>query len=212
MFIFEAERRDGVMKKKKEKSKMHLSTLWIVLAASLAGIVILTFSFTYAWGVRMQNIEDTSSTDVFANFDTETIYGEKIASKDVLGAKVTAFNIWETTCPACLGEMEALEQLSGNYPPEDFKLVGVCGDLYDKNGKIKPAQLEKARGLMDNAGTSFPHIVPTPEMSKFLKGVVAGYPTTFFVDSTGHIIEYCTGAKDLKGWTEKVDSVLAKVK
>lgn len=212
IFIFGTERRAGIMKNKKEKSKMHLSTLWIVLAASLAGIVVLTFSFTYSWGVRMQNIESTSSTTSLADFETETIYGEKVSNKDILGAKVTAFNVWETTCPACLGEMEALEELSRKYPAEDFRLVGVCDDLYDKNGKLKPAQVDKAKSLMDDAGTSFPNLIPTPEMTKYFKGVIAGYPTTFFVDSSGHIIKYTTGSNDLEGWTKKVDEVLENVK
>jgi len=45
------------------------------------------------------------------------------------------FPVWETTCPACLSEMGDLEKLSKEYDPSEFKLIGMCADLYDSDGK-----------------------------------------------------------------------------
>lgn len=196
------------VKKKKKDRRIHISTLRVVSIALLAGIVALTFSFTIAWGDRMKNIEAASSADVFAEFETETLFGEPFTDEDAAKAKVTAYNVWETTCPACLGEMDALEELSGKYPPEEFQLVGICDDLYDVNGKLKQSQLKKAQSLMKDAGTTFPHIIPTKEMSAFFETIIPGYPTTFFVDSSGKILDYSSGSNDLEGWTKKVDEVL----
>lgn len=199
------------MRKKKDR-RIHTSTLRVLLIALLTGLLTLTFSFTLAWGNRMESIEKTASADVFAHYETETLFGEPFTAEDTSEAAVTAYNIWETTCPACLGEMGELEELSHAYPPEEFRLVGVCADLYDSKGELKQSQLEKAQYLMNDAGTTFEHIIPTKEMMDFITSVVAGYPTTFFVDRDGKIISYTTGAKDLEGWTRKVDEVLKEVK
>ena len=202
------------MKKEKKckREKLHYSTLWTVVASCLICLVVLTFSFTISWGLRMKTLEETSSSNVFKEFDTQTIYEEKIDNNDIIGAKITAFNIWETTCPACLGEMGALEELSKKYPADEFRLVGVCADVYDRNGNLKSDQIKKAQKLMDDAGVSFTNIIPTKEMLAFFKSVIPGYPTTFFVDSSGHILEFTSGSNDYEGWVEKVDEVLANAK
>ena len=201
-------------KKIKEKNKdrrIHRSTLQTVLIAFVVGIVALTFSFTISWGDRMKNIETTSSSDVFAEFETETLWGDAFTDEDTK-ARVTAYNVWETTCPACLGEMGALEKLSQKYPPEEFQLIGICDDLYDKSGKLKPGQVKKAQSLMEDAGVTFPNIIPTKDMSAFFKSVIPGYPTTFFVDQEGKIVSTTSGANDLEEWTEKVDEILGTEK
>ena len=200
------------MKKKKKKDKrIHMSTLWVVTAAFLIGIVALTFSYVNAWSERMKGIEEKSSSNVFEEFETQTIFGEAYSNDDAAKSKVTAYNVWETTCPACLSEMGALEELSKMFPPEEFQLVGICADLFDKNGNLKQDQLDKAQSLMNDAGTTFPHIIPTSEMSLFFKSVIPGFPTTFFVDRDGKIIDSTSGSNNLNGWTEKVEKVLSSI-
>lgn len=199
------------MKQKKDR-RIHRSTLHVVAIGLLVGIVALTFSFTIAWGKHMKTVEATASAEVFMDFETETLFGDPYTEQDTAKARITAFNVWETTCPACLGEMGELEKLSGQYPPEEFQLVGVCLDLFDVDGNLKPGQLKKAQDLMKNAGTTFPHIIPTKEMRGYFRTVIPGFPTTFFVDQNGKILSFTTGADNLAGWTQKVDKVLKEEK
>ena len=199
------------MKKNKKDKRIHMSTLWVVTAALLIGIVALTFSYVNAWSERVKVIEKKSSAKVFEEYETQTIFGEAFSNEDVAKAKVTAYNVWETTCPACLGEMGALEELSKKFPQEEFQLVGVCADLFDKEGNLKQSQLDKAQSLMNDADTTFPHIIPTGEMSLFFRSVIPGFPTTFFVDQDGKIIDSTSGSNDLEGWTERVEKVLSSV-
>ena len=199
------------MDRLKKDSRIHISTARLTVISVVIALVVLDISFVYAWGIKMKNIEEESSTDVFTEYQTETLFGEKFTSQDAAKAKLTAYNVWETTCPACLGEMGALEELSHKYPPEEFQLVGVCADLFDKYGELKQGQLKKAQSLMNDAGTTFPHIIPTQDMSRFFDSVIPGYPTTFFVDQNGKIVDSTSGSNDLEGWTRKVDEVLGKM-
>ena len=199
------------MKKEKKDKRMHMSTLWVVTAACLIGIVAMNISYVCGWSERVKLLEEKSSAKVFEDYETQTIFGETFSNEDAAKAKLTAYNVWETTCPACLGEMGALEELSKKFPPEEFQLVGICADLYDKDGNLKQDQLDKAQSLMNDAGTTFPHIVPTGDMIVFFKSVIPGYPTTFFVDRNGKIIDSTSGSNDLEGWTERVEKVLSSV-
>ena len=83
--------------KKKQDKRIHVSTLRLTVAAVLVGVVALTFSYTHAWGQRMKSIETTASTNVFADFETQTITGEAFTDGDAGSAKVIAYNVWETT-------------------------------------------------------------------------------------------------------------------
>ena len=199
------------MKKKKKDTRIHMSTLRVVVAALLIGIVALNISYVSGWSERMKVLEENSSAKVFEEFETQTIYGKQFSDEDGKRAKLTAYNVWETTCPACLGEMGALEELSKKFPLEEFQLVGICADLYDKNGNLKQSQLDKAQSLMNDSGTTFPHMIPTWEMVVFFKSVIPGYPTTFFVDQNGKIIDSASGSNDLEGWSERVEKVLSSI-
>ena len=199
------------MKKKKKDTRIHMSTLRVVVAALLIGIVALNISYVSGWSERMKVLEEKSSAKVFEEYETQTIYGKQFSDEDGKRAKLTAYNVWETTCPACLGEMGALEELSKKFPLEEFQLVGICADLYDKNGNLKQSQLDKAQSLMNDSGTTFPHMIPTWEMVVFFKSVIPGYPTTFFVDQNGKIIDSASGSNDLEGWSERVEKVLSSI-
>lgn len=112
---------------------------------------------------------------------------------------------------ACLGELDALEELSKEYDPSQFRLIGICADLYDKDGELKTDQLEKAREIINNADVTFTNLVPDQVFMDFFRATIAGFPTTFFVNSEGKIVNAIAGAKNLEQWKEYVDSELQKL-
>lgn len=194
--------------KQKRERRLHTSTLLLLGIAALVAVIVLDVSYISGWGKRDANRERIASTDVFATVDTTLLEGGTFTGENLKGAKITAFNVWETTCPACLGEMGALEELSQTYPSSDFQLVGVCTDVYDKDRELIQSQVEKGKMLMENAEVTFPNLIPTPEMYAFIRSTVVGYPTTFFVDEDGTIIASTCGAKELDAWKENVEEVM----
>ena len=193
---------------KDNQMKLHTSTLLLVAAALFAGLVALDFSFIKGWGQYEDIIEATASTDVFKTMGSMRFDGGTFTSEDLSGSRITAFNIWETTCPACLGEMGDLEELSKIYPGSEFQLVGICADVYDREGKLKESQIETGKELMENAGVTFTNLIPTPEMHTFFRSSIVGFPTTFFVDSQGNIITTSCGSMKLDDWKKTVEKVM----
>lgn len=201
--------------KKTEKTKkdwrMCTSTMRMIVAAAVIGMFILSFSFAHAWGKFEDQIESRASTTVFENVNLEDLEGNSFTMKNLEGTKLVAYNVWETTCPACLAEMDDLEELSKDYDPSEFKLIGMCADLYDTDGNVKPAQLEKAKELMQNAGVTFPNLVPDKGFMGFFRSTIAGVPTTFFVNSEGKIVDTTAGSKSHEKWKEYVNAELEKL-
>ena len=199
------------MHRKKKDKRIRTSTAKFIGMAAVVGVFILTFSFTYAWGEYEKQIESRSSADVFATTDVKDFEGQPFTVDDMAGTKLIAFNVWETTCPACLGEMGDLEELSKEYDPAEFRLVGMCADLFDTNGELKPEQLETAKDLMKTAGVTFTNLIPDRGFQDFFRTTIAGFPTTYFVDSEGKIISATAGARSLKSWEEYVNAELEKL-
>ena len=198
-------------RKTKKDRRMCTSTMKMIVTAAVIGMFILSFSFAYAWGRYEDQIESRASTTVFETVNLEDFEGNSFTKKDLEGTKLVAYNVWETTCPACLGEMGDLEKLSKEYDSSEFKLIGMCADLYDSDGKIKPAQLEKAKDLMQNAGVTFPNLVPDKGFMDFFRSTIAGFPTTFFVNSEGKLVDVTAGSKNLEDWEAYVNTELEKL-
>ncbi len=193
---------------KDDQRKLHTSTLLLVAAAFLAGLVALDVSFIKGWNQYEDIMEATTSTDVFKTLGSTRFDGGTFTVEDLSGSRITAFNVWETTCPACLGEMGDLEELSKIYPSSEFQLVGICADVYDREGRLKESQIETGKELMENAGVTFTNLIPTPEMYKFFRSSIVGFPTTFFIDSQGNIITTTCGSKKLDDWKKAVEKVI----
>ncbi|MBO6308237.1 MAG: TlpA family protein disulfide reductase [Oribacterium sp.] len=190
----------------------YTSTISMFIMAIVLGIVGFNISYVVAWGNRDKIQELNASTDVFAAIDAETLSGGSFTKDDMEKSKITAFNVWETTCPSCLGEMSTLEELSKSYPSSEFQLVGICADVYDTKGNLIPKQVDKAMAIMDNAGITFTNLIPQKDMHAFIRASVVGYPTTFFVDSEGQIVRSTAGAKELDAWKSMVESVIEEQK
>lgn len=186
----------------KKDRRMPLSTAKILAATLIAALFITTFCYTIAWGVYDRRKEIQYSDPVFAKIDADTLEGGHYSSDELKDSEYTVFNVWETTCSACLGEMPELEELSQEYDPSKIRLVGICADLLDKNGKVDESQLKKARELMQSAGTTFTHLIPDQTMMSYIDSVVLGFPTTFVVDSSGNLIRTTSGSRSLKDWEE----------
>ena len=199
------------MQKMKKDRRIRTSTVKFIGIAAVISLFILTFSFSHAWAEYENQIEARSSTDVFATIDLKDFEGQPFTGDDLADTKLVAYNVWETVCPACLGEMDALEELSKEYDPSEFRLVGMCADLYDANGGLKEEQLAQAKQLMSDAGVTFPNLIPDQGFQDFFRTTIAGFPTTFFVDSEGKIVSVTAGARGLKEWEEYVNAELQKL-
>lgn len=179
--------------------------------ALLIAVVFFTFSYTLAWGHKVDLMASQSSTDTFKNLNLETIDGDVVTSENLKDARVTLFNVWGTTCAPCVQELPILEELTHSYAPGEIQLFGMLEDSLDSRGGVVQAHLDTAKNYLTKAGATYPTLVLDEPTYAFVKTSVVGTPTTFFVDSEGNIVHVVTGANSLDGWKEQVDIALSNL-
>ncbi len=133
--------------------------------------------------------EEPSEEDGDAiRFTTYTLDGKKVTEDIFSGYDITVVNIWGTFCDPCIAEMGDYASLYKNLP-EGVNLIGIVNDVYDGVDSNK----EEAEEILNKAGAKFTNLV----ISDSIYDVVAPYrviPSSFFVDSKGHILAELEGA------------------
>ena len=103
-----------------------------------------------------------------------------------LRGKVVLLNLWTTWCPPCREEMPSMQRLYERLRNRDFQLLAVS---QDEDGKQVVEPFVKEMHL------SFPVLVD-PDHQVGDRYGVWGYPETFVIDRTGHVVERVIGPRD----------------
>ena len=141
--------------KPKREWRLHLSTARIWIVAVIVTAFVFMFSFTKAWGERMDRLDVMANSDVFIGKTYSTIDGGQYLTDGIKGTKLTAFNVWSTTRPPCIGEMPDLEKLNQSYPDSEFRVVGILSDTAKSDGTVIQKHLEEANKITVTAGVTF---------------------------------------------------------
>ncbi|MBO6041231.1 MAG: TlpA family protein disulfide reductase, partial [Oscillospiraceae bacterium] len=135
-------------------------------------------------------------------FETETLQGDKITSKDLFtGHKVTMINLWATWCPPCVGEMPDLEKLNATFAEQDCQIVGVCLDAREERA------LKEALQILEENGVTYPNVLLSGEMDW---ANVPAIPTSFFVGEDGTILTEPVVGAYIPGYQQALKEALGK--
>lgn len=112
--------------------------------------------------------------------------GGTVAWKDYVG-KPTVLAIWAPWCPHCQVELPRLSAAVAGHP--NVQLVTVTTAL-------RPGEPPSPLQYMTDNGLSFPVAVDDANTT-IMKGVgVTSFPTTYYVDSNGNVVQSTTGEVD----------------
>ena len=143
-------------------------------------------------------------------FTARDLDGKTHTQELLSGAKLTVFNAWGTFCPPCLREMPDLGALAVEMKGEGVQIVGLLCDWFDRQGREKPAQIEKAKKIVEKTGATYLHLLLDEELLKYL-GSFNAIPKTFFVARNGEIVGSVLGARSGDAWRRTIRDVLAKI-
>lgn len=148
---------------------------------------------------------------LFTEMETRDLDGN-VADNSLFGENtLTLVNVWELDCVACIDEMPALDQLNQDYADKGVTVKGLCLNL-DKAPGFKDVTREEIRALMKKKDVNYQQLafsqdmLDAPEIQDLL-----GFPTTYFVDAKGDIIQTELGTRDYNEWRELVDSALEEL-
>ena len=160
---------------------------------SLAGCVDLT------GGVKLAPAVETGSRLVFETTDLE---GNPVKSEEIFsGHAVTMINMWATWCDPCKEELPALAKMAESYEKKGCRIIGLCLDAEDEE------TMAEARKILKEAGVSYLNIVPFEGRSELLPNKL--YPTTYFVDEKGTILDETVYGAQLSRYPAVLDKLAA---
>ncbi len=204
--------KEGDMEKKDKKDKrMFLSTGKLILASLTLSFVMILLTYGAVVGMRQKHLEQQADTTLFETMRLADFEGGTYTSEQLKNSKLTVINIWETTCSACLSEMPDLQVVYQNLDPNEVQLIGMCADVVEKDGTVKEDYLAEAKDLLEQAGCTFPQLIPDETAFTFIRSFVSGFPATVFLDSNGKIIGSMAGSRSAEEWLELIGTYLDSV-
>ncbi len=130
-----------------------------------------------------------------------TLPDGRALSSDSLRGKVVLVNFWATWCPYCRKEKPAIDAFWQDYRDRGFEVISISID--------DPA--EKIAAWMQDKNYAF-MAAPTNASVTAAFGNVASVPTSFIVDTEGHIRHKIAGQVHYPRLEELVTPLLAEAK
>lgn len=144
-------------------------------------------------------------------FTMKDIHGQTVTQDVFLENKLTLVNVMATWCGPCVRELPELQRLADSYADKGVGVFVIVMDTVNAKGQIDEQAMNAAKSLSAKAGVKFPMLIPENSALGGKLNSVTSFPTTFFIDSEGNFVgKPFVGGKDLKGWSQVVDKLLAK--
>ena len=139
---------------------------------------------------------------VLPAFASEDILGNEVTADLIAGKDITMVNMWGTFCAPCIAEMPDLQKLAEGLP-ENAQLIGLVCDVTYQN----PENVQEAVDICNNAGVTYTNIILDRNLLKFSSQFFY-VPTTFFVDSEGHVLGETIIGADMDSYVERLKELL----
>lgn len=149
-------------------------------------------------------------SDVFKTMETVDLKGEKVDSSMISENKLTVVNVWNVGCTPCIEELPTLDKLNNEYKDKGVTIKGL---YYGFREGISDEDRGEVEQILSEGNIEYQQLLASKDMleSELLKDLAA-FPTTYFVNDKGEIIDFIEGSNDYDGWKAKIEEVLKGVK
>ncbi len=125
------------------------------------------------------------------NFTLVDTTGKRVSLADYRG-KAVLVNFWATWCGPCKVEIPWFTKLHDQYAAQGFEILGVSVDDLDLDDKAKLAT-EKSEVVKFAKDMQINYPVLFDGLSLKSYGELDAFPTSFYVDRSGKVVEVVTG-------------------
>lgn len=147
--------------------------------------LILTAALGLSLSACGSSGEELVSKTPFPTFSEQDTQGNTVTSEIFADYDATIVNFWNNGCGTCIAEMPELEELYQQMKEKNINLIGVASDSGEGEEQLKTAQ-----DILSEKGVTYTNLSPDPENELYLDFIsqLAGYPTTYVVDSEGNLV------------------------
>ncbi len=115
-------------------------------------------------------------------FKTVSLDNDKITQDIFSGYDITVVHVWGTFCGPCIAEMGDYADFYKDLP-DNVNMIAVICDVYDGID----SNVSEAKDILKDAGADFTNLRTSDDLYDVI-GEFQYVPSSFFVDSKGHII------------------------
>lgn len=146
---------------------------------------LLAMSFILGLTACASSQEKLVTKTPFPEFSELDTNGNVVTSDMFSDYDATIVNFWNNGCGTCIEEMPQLEEYYQAFKEKNINLIGVASDSGESDEQLKTAQ-----EILAEKGVTYTNLSPDPENALYLDFIsqLAGYPTTYVVDSEGNMI------------------------
>ncbi len=116
------------------------------------------------------------------DFALKDLEGKDVRLSDSKG-KIRLVDFWATWCAPCREEIPRFKELYGQYKDQGFEIIGIAMD--DEGAKV-------VRPFVEKYQIPYTNLVGNEDVEKAFGGIL-GYPTAFFIDRDGNIVDSYVG-------------------
>ena len=196
------------MKRGKITKRVVLALVAMMAMSSLAGCSKSNGASNGVNQNQSQINKNLSASKLFKNLDTEDLDGNKIDKSIFAENKLTMVNVWNTGCTPCVEEIPILDKLNKEYKD---KGVSIKGLLLESTVGLNEEERKTVNEILSKANATYQQILTSKNMLDDETLLLQAFPTTFFVDKDGKIVDSIEGSNDYDGWKAKIEEVLKKV-
>lgn len=136
------------------------------------------------------------------SFTSTTLDGEPVNESIFADYDITIVHMWGTFCGPCIAEMGEYASMY-EEKPDNVNLVGLICDVYEGD----ETSVDDAHEILSDAGAEFTNL----RMSESLYNLTSSLgfvPSSFFVDSEGHLIGEMLDGADFDMTMEQLDTYI----
>lgn len=153
--------------------------------------------------------QSAAQSGPFSATETVDLEGNTVDSSVFAENTLTVVNVWNVGCTPCIEEIPVLDQLNKDYADRG---VAVKGLYYNFGDELTEEVRNEIDEILTNAKAEYPQLLTSEDMMASDElAFIAAFPTTFFVDAQGNIVNSVMGSHDYEGWASIIDEVLSQV-
>jgi len=130
-------------------------------------------------------------------FSLQDLDGKTVRLADSAG-KVRLVDFWATWCAPCREEIPQFKELYAQYKDQGFELIAIAMD--EEGAKV-------VRPFVEKHQVSYTNLLGNEEVEQAFGGVL-GYPTAFFIDRDGKIVDSYVGGVPKRVFEKRLRELL----
>ncbi len=185
--------------------------IFVFIAVVLCSALLVGFTAKGSQPAQEAAEPSEKAESLLAEVDTETLDGDPFTFEDITGNKLTMMNVWATWCPPCVAELPELQELSEAYAEKCVEVIGILADSIWEVGERDDDAIAAGKKLLEDAEAAYRVLIPDAVLQGNLINFMEYFPTTFFFNADGELVDAVVGSNSYEGWSAVLDEILEKM-